>query len=66
MALGPAPDRRPPDRRGIPLIAIPGALALALAGNTLTAAAGLATAVILTASAITSFRALAGGALGGV
>ena len=51
---------------GILLIAIPGALALALAGNTLTAAAGLATAVILTASAITSFRALAGGALGGV
>ena len=50
---------------GILLIAIPGALALALAGNTLTAAAGLATAVILTASAITSFRALAGGALGG-
>ncbi len=49
---------------GILLIAVPGGLALALAGNTLTAAAGLATAVILTASAITSFRALASGQLG--
>ncbi len=48
---------------GILLIAVPGALALALTGNTLTAAAGLVTAVILTASAITGFRALASGAL---
>jgi len=43
---------------GILLIAVPGGLALALTGNTLTAAAGPATAVILTASAITGFRAL--------
>jgi hypothetical protein len=50
---------------GILLIAVPGGLALALAGHTLTAAAGLATAVILSASAITGFRALAGGTLGG-
>jgi len=49
---------------GVLLIAVPGALALALAGNTLTAAAGLATAAILTASAITGFRALASGTLG--
>lgn len=49
---------------GIALIAIPSGLALALSGNTLTAAAGLATAVILTASAITGFRALASGTLG--
>jgi hypothetical protein len=45
------------------LIAVPGGLVLILAGNTLTAAAGLATSAILTASAITGFRALAGGAL---
>jgi hypothetical protein len=49
---------------GILLIAVPGALALVLAGNALTAAAGLATAAILTASAITAFRALATGAPG--
>jgi hypothetical protein len=49
---------------GILLIVVPSGLALALAGNTLTAAAGLATAVILTASAITGFRALASGTLG--
>ncbi len=49
---------------GVLLIAIPGGLALALSGNTLTAAAGLATAVILTASAITGIRALASGTLG--
>ena len=49
---------------GILLIAVPGGLALALTGNTLTAAAGLATAAILTASAITGFRALGRGELG--
>src|SRR6266568_238682 len=49
---------------GILLIAVPGALALALTGNTLTAAAGLATAAILIGSALTGFRALASGALG--
>jgi hypothetical protein len=49
---------------GILLIAVPGGLALALTGNTLTAAAGLATATILTASAITGFRALSRGKLG--
>lgn len=49
---------------GILLIAVPWGLALALAGNPLTAATGLATAVILTASAITGFRALASGNLG--
>ncbi len=49
---------------GILLIAVPGGLALALAGSMLTAAAGLATAVILTASAVTGFRALARGTLG--
>jgi hypothetical protein len=49
---------------GILLIAVPSALALILAGSTLTAAAGLATAAILAASAITGFRALATGALG--
>jgi hypothetical protein len=49
---------------GILLIAVPGALALALTGNALTATAGLATAIILTASAITGFRALARGTLG--
>ncbi len=43
---------------GILLIAIPCALAVALAGNSLIAAAGLATAVILTASAITGFLSL--------
>lgn len=49
---------------GTLLIAVPGGLALTLAGSTLTAAAGLATAVILTASAITGIRALARGELG--
>jgi hypothetical protein len=49
---------------GILLIVVPGGLALALAGNSLTAAAGLATAAILIASAATGFRALASGALG--
>jgi hypothetical protein len=49
---------------GILLIAVPGGLAVALTGNTLTAAAGLATAVILTASAVAGFRALARGTLG--
>jgi hypothetical protein len=48
---------------GILLIAVPVALAVALTGNTLTAAAGLATAAILVASAIVGFRALASGAL---
>ena len=48
---------------GIALIAIPAGLALGLTGNTLTAAAGYATALILTASAITGFRALTSGAL---
>jgi hypothetical protein len=49
---------------GVLLIAVPGALALFLAGSSLTAAAGLATAAILTGSAITGLRALATGALG--
>jgi hypothetical protein len=49
---------------GILLIAVPSTLALILAGSPLTAAAGLATAAILTASAITGFRALATGTLG--
>lgn len=49
---------------GILLIAVPGALALALTGNTLSAATALATAVILTASAVAGFRALASGTLG--
>jgi hypothetical protein len=49
---------------GILLITVPGGLALVLAGNALTAAAGLATAAILTASAVTGFRALAAGTLG--
>ena len=48
---------------GILLIAIPGALALALTGSTLPAAAGYATALILTASALTGFRALTSRAL---
>jgi hypothetical protein len=46
------------------LFAIPGGLALVLVGNAQTAAAGLATAAILTASPITGFGALARGALG--
>jgi hypothetical protein len=49
---------------GILLIAVPGALALTLTGNALTATAGLATAAILVGSAITGFHALASGALG--
>jgi hypothetical protein len=49
---------------GLLLIAIPGGLALVLTGNSLTAAAGLATAAILVATAVTAFRALAGGELG--
>ena len=48
---------------GILLIAVPGGLALALAGSSLTAATGLATAAILIASAVTGFRALASGTL---
>jgi hypothetical protein len=48
---------------GVLLIAVPAGLALALTGNTLTAATGLATAAILLASAITGFRALASGTL---
>lgn len=44
---------------GILLIAVPTALALALAGNALTAVAGLATAAILAGSAWTGFRWLA-------
>ena len=48
---------------GILLIVVPGGLALTLTGSTLTATAGLATAVILVASAITGFRALTSGAL---
>ncbi len=48
---------------GILLITIPTGLALAFTGDILTAAAGYVTAVILTASAITGFRALATGAL---
>lgn len=46
---------------GVLLIAVPGGLACALSGSVLTAAAGLATGVILTASAVTGFRALASG-----
>ena len=49
---------------GILLIAVPGALALTLTGNALTAAAGLATAAILASSALAGFRALTSGALG--
>lgn len=49
---------------GILLIVVPCGLALALADNALTAAAGFSTAIILTASAITGFRALAGKTLG--
>jgi hypothetical protein len=49
---------------GILLIAVPGALALVLAGSSLTATAGLTTAAILTGSAIVGLRALATGALG--
>ena len=48
---------------GILLIVVPGGLALALTGSSLTAAAGLATAAILIASAATGFRALASGTL---
>jgi len=48
---------------GILLIVVPTALALALTGSALTAAAGLATAAILGSSAITGFRALASGTL---
>lgn len=48
---------------GILLIAVPGALALVLAGSSLTATAGLTTAAILTGSAIVGLRALATGAL---
>jgi hypothetical protein len=48
---------------GVLLIAVPAGLALALTGNTLTAATGLATAAILLASGITGFRALASGTL---
>jgi hypothetical protein len=44
---------------GILLIAVPAALALALTGATLTAAAGLATAAILAGSACAGFRWLA-------
>jgi hypothetical protein len=40
------------------------ALALTLAGNALTATAGLATAAILASSALAGFRALTSGALG--
>lgn len=49
---------------GILLIAVPGGLACGLSGSTLTATAGLATGAILTASAVTGFRALASGQLG--
>jgi hypothetical protein len=49
---------------GTLLIAIPSALALALRGNTLTATSGLATAAILTASAVIGMCALASGRLG--
>jgi hypothetical protein len=49
---------------GILLIAVPGALALTLTGNTLTATAGLATAAILVGDAIAGFHALTSGALG--
>lgn len=48
---------------GILLIVVPGGLALALTSSSLTAAAGLATAAILIASAVTGFRALASGTL---
>jgi hypothetical protein len=48
---------------GTLLIVVPGGLALVLAGNSLTATAGLATAAILIASAATGFRALASGTL---
>jgi len=49
---------------GILLIAVPGGLAFALTGSTLTAAAGLATAAILVGGALVGFRALTSGALG--
>jgi hypothetical protein len=49
---------------GILLIAVPGGLALALTGSTLTAAAGLATAAILAGGSLAGFRALTSGALG--
>jgi hypothetical protein len=49
---------------GVLLIVVPGALALTLTGNTLTAAAGLASAAILIGSGLTGFRALTSGALG--
>jgi hypothetical protein len=49
---------------GILLIAVPGGLAFALTGSTLTAAAGLATAAILAGGALAGFRALTSGALG--
>lgn len=49
---------------GILLIAVPGGLALALAGSSLTAVAGITTAAILTAAAVAGFRTLASGALG--
>jgi hypothetical protein len=45
------------------LIVFPAGLALFLTGNTLTAVTALTTAVILTCSAVTGFRALAGGEL---
>jgi hypothetical protein len=49
---------------GILLIAVPGGLALALAGSSLTAVAGITTAAILAGAAVAGFRALASGALG--
>ncbi len=49
---------------GILLIAIPVALAVPLTGDTLTAAAGLATGAILTASAYVGLHALTSGRLG--
>jgi hypothetical protein len=49
---------------GILLIVVPGSLAFALTGSTLTAAAGLATAAILVGGALAGFRALTSGALG--
>ena len=48
---------------GILLITIPAALAIPLAGHTLTAAAGLTTGAILTASALVGFRGLTSGKL---
>jgi len=49
---------------GVLLIVVPGGLAFALTGSTLTAAAGLTTAAILTGSALAGFRALTSRALG--